>query len=245
MQMHVPDVPMSLPDFVPIVHGLAQLLVQAAEREARAAGRSVSCGPGCGACCRQLVPIAPAEAIVLRRVIAQLDADQRTRVEYRFAAARKRLRSLGIDTRLRNESGKKEPESRRALGLEYFALGIACPFLEDESCSIHDQRPLACREYMVTSDPSVCSHPEFGTVETVEMPRRLSQVFRWFAGGYSPQHSAWVPLILALDDAVVDPEGMEGLRVPGPMLLERFFQALAPACAGADSAETAFGALTE
>jgi hypothetical protein len=43
------------------------------------------------------------------------------------------------------------PDERGTLSLEYLALGIACPFLEDESCSIHAERPLACRQHLVTS----------------------------------------------------------------------------------------------
>jgi hypothetical protein len=35
--------------------------------------------------------------------------------------------------------------------VRYFLQGVACPFLEAESCGIHPDRPLACREYLVTS----------------------------------------------------------------------------------------------
>ncbi|HEY5241787.1 MAG TPA: YkgJ family cysteine cluster protein [Polyangiaceae bacterium] len=30
---------------------------------------------------------------------------------------------------------------------------VSCPFLEEESCSIHPDRPPICREYLVTSSP--------------------------------------------------------------------------------------------
>ena len=42
----------------------------------------------------------------------------------------------------------------RILGREYFQLGIPCPFLEEESCSIYHDRPITCREYLVTSPPA-------------------------------------------------------------------------------------------
>jgi Fe-S-cluster containining protein len=36
---------------------------------------------------------------------------------------------------------------------------MPCPFLEDESCSIHPDRPLVCREYLVTSPAELCAGP--------------------------------------------------------------------------------------
>ena len=48
-------------------------------------------------------------------------------------------------------------EEQRELNLEYWALKIACPFLENESCSIYKDRPIACREYLVVTDPKHCA----------------------------------------------------------------------------------------
>ena len=50
-------------------------------------------------------------------------------------------------------------ETAHALGLKYFALGIPCPFLEEERCTIHEIRPLRCREYLVVSPAEHCAHP--------------------------------------------------------------------------------------
>ncbi len=39
----------------------------------------------------------------------------------------------------------------------YFQQAIPCPFLaEDKSCSIYEQRPGACRRYLVVSPPTMC-----------------------------------------------------------------------------------------
>ena len=47
-----------LPSARTIVHAVADAAAQAALEK----GKKVSCGPGCGACCRQLVPISVVEA---------------------------------------------------------------------------------------------------------------------------------------------------------------------------------------
>jgi len=234
-RIRVPTAPLSLVEMLPIVQGLSGAAAQVAQREASAMGRSVRCGPGCGACCRQLVPIAIPEAVALLRVVDGLEAGHRRRVEARFQAAGERLRSAGLDDRLRAGGSEPDEASRRALGLDYFALGIACPFLEDESCSIYEQRPLACREYLVTSDPTHCRQPNADAVETVQMPQRLSLIFRRFVAGCLPRHATWIPLILAVDDRVVDRAGVEAYRVPGHSLLERFLRSLLPDSAAASN----------
>jgi Fe-S-cluster containining protein len=238
VELTVPNAPMSLPEFLPIVHALTEIVVQAAEREVGQAGRVVSCGPRCGACCRQLVPIATAEAAALRDVIASLESSHRKRVKERFSAAGERLKSTGLAGRLQGRSARRDKASRLTQGLEYFALGIACPFLEDESCSIHDQRPLACREYLVTSDPSACRQPDARSVETVEMPNRMSLIFRGFAADFLQRDSGWTPLISVLDDSSLDLAAIDAVRLPGPLLMERFLAAMASPAAKATAPES-------
>lgn len=234
-RIRVPTAPLSLLEMLPIVQRLSDAATQVAQREASAVGRAVRCGPGCGACCRQLVPIAIPEAVGLLGVVDGLEAGHRRRVEARFQAAGERLRSAGLEDRVLAGGSEADAASRRALGLDYFALGIACPFLEDESCSIYEQRPLACREYLVTSDPSYCQQPRANSVQTVEMPQRFSLIFRRFVAGCLPRHANWMPLILALDDRVVDRAGVEAYRVPGHTLLERFLQNLIPGSAASSN----------
>ncbi|MEO8777051.1 MAG: YkgJ family cysteine cluster protein [Rhodanobacter sp.] len=44
------------------------------------------------------------------------------------------------------EPARTDEVSHRQLGIDYLRQGVACPFLEQESCSIYDERPLACRK---------------------------------------------------------------------------------------------------
>lgn len=63
-----------------------------------------------------------------------------------------------------------EDDELEALGLEIFHLGSPCPFLEAESCSIYEDRPLSCREFLVTSDKHLCPNPTPSTIERVSIP---------------------------------------------------------------------------
>jgi Fe-S-cluster containining protein len=155
--------------------------------------------------------------------VEELAPDHRQRVRDRFAQARASLAARGLLERLhpRQGSGLEAGQSLRTLGLEYFALGIPCPFLESESCSIHPDRPLACREYLVVSDPAHCAKPSAEEVATVELPRRLSVLFARLAAESAPDQPTWLPLILALDEDVFDGPAVAAARHTGIGLFER------------------------
>src|SRR6266576_2839276 len=62
MSVTVPAGPTRLDDLVPLLQILSDNVVAVAEHEAAQQGVCISCRKGCGACCRQLVPISPVEA---------------------------------------------------------------------------------------------------------------------------------------------------------------------------------------
>src|SRR5580765_6033385 len=128
----VPNASVPAAEIVPVLQGLVNAVVEAAE-----AGKAVSCRKGCGACCRQLVPVSRTEGERLLQLVETMPAERRETLSARFAAAEAAIDRAGL-----KERGQR---SDRELSVAYFAQGIACPFLEDESCSIHPERPLVCR----------------------------------------------------------------------------------------------------
>lgn len=205
---------------LPVLQGLTDVVVGAAVQKVERQGQTVSCRKGCGACCRQVVPVAAAEARALHRLVEAMPEPRRSQVRARFAEVLRRLDEAGLLERLR-ERGRWADEQVRPLGLAYFRLGLACPFLEDESCSIHKDRPLACREYLVTSPAEACSRPTGETVRCVPMPDSVSQAVRAVDAEASGSGASWVPLALALEWAEAHPEGPA--TQTGPKLLEEVF----------------------
>jgi Fe-S-cluster containining protein len=163
----------TLPGWRVLMEGLTSVAIAQAGDQ----GRKLSCKAGCGACCRQLVPIAPSEAHQLARLVAGLTEPRRAVVQERFAAARATIEQAGLRDRLTNmAAAARGPEATR-LSLAYFALNIACPFLEAESCTIYPERPLVCREYLVSSDPVHCADPAQERIEQIEFHAHLATVF--------------------------------------------------------------------
>lgn len=188
---------------LPVLQQFANALVGMAEQVGRENGETVSCRAGCGACCRQLVPISRSEAHVLRDLVEAMPEPRRTIIRERFRAAVARLAELDLLRRLRGRTD----ERIRDLGRDYFRAGIACPFLEEESCSIHPDRPLSCREYLVFSPPERCSDPSGGGVVGVPLPGSPHIAFSRLDGPpESGRNTHWLPLILALDWADKHPE---------------------------------------
>jgi Fe-S-cluster containining protein len=159
---------------LPLFQDLASQIVGSAAGEVEAKGEAVSCKAGCGACCRQIVPVSGAEARQLRALVATMPEPRRTVVRARFAAALERLKTEGMLATARDPNQLPDGEDV-AFAHRYMKLGIPCPFLEDESCSIHPDRPAICREYLVTSSPEHCADPSSEHVRPVPMPARVSR----------------------------------------------------------------------
>ncbi|MEA3273768.1 MAG: YkgJ family cysteine cluster protein [Pseudomonadota bacterium] len=228
IRMRIPDAPLSIPEFLPVAQALTDLVASSASREAETAGRGISCGPGCGACCRQLVPVGEAEALHLYDLCRKLDAVSRARVVERFEEMQRRLRAAGLLDALNAVHRLKSQEARRELGLAYFRLQIPCPFLDDkDSCSIHRDRPLACREYLVTSSPRHCAQIGTADAEILKLPVRVSALFYRFGDGIGEEAARWLPLPLTLEWAASETVQSEHRTYPGPALFERFVRLLA------------------
>lgn len=220
----VPATECPVTDLIPLLLSLGEGVVAAASRQVPS-GKPISCGPGCGACCRQLVPISLSEAAYLRHeVLPNLPDDHRLRIKLRLADAASILRTSGLLGELQALPAQTDPARRQAVGLRYFLGGIPCPFLEQESCSIHPQRPLACREYLVVSPVPRCSRPDHGGIESVPIPNKPSHALIQLDAA-ATRSPGWRTMIEALaDDAVVPvrtvPDSIQFLKNFLAMLLK-------------------------
>jgi Fe-S-cluster containining protein len=201
LRLTVPTGPAPVRELLPVFHGLANLVVNIAEENVERSGEHISCRAGCGACCRQIVPISESEAHAIKQLVDDLPEPRRTVVRQRFADGVKRMAEAGLLKRMRHFERETNAD---VFGLEYFRVGAPCPFLEDESCSIHPDRPLGCREYLVTSPPAFCATQEPGAVRGVPIAAAVSRAVRSVDKGSSAV--GWVPLLLALDWAESNPE---------------------------------------
>lgn len=202
----VPNAPVAAAAILSALQGLVNEVVGAAE-----AGRVISCRKGCGACCRQLVPISRTEGEALLALVEAMPRDRRKAVRTRFAEAEAAIVRAGLADR----AGRSD----REMSVGYFALRVPCPFLEEESCSIHPDRPLVCREYLVTSPAELCSGPTQDGVTPVPVPK-LSLAAR----GLQDEQEAWFPLAMLM--AWGRKPRRSTPRRPGTEWMQRFLKGL-------------------
>ena len=200
----VPSAAVPATEIVPALQGLVNAVVAAAET-----GKTISCRKGCGACCRQLVPISRTEGERLLQLIEAMPAARREALTRRFDAAAAAIEAAGLKDR--------SDRTDRELSLAYFALRVPCPFLEDESCSIHAERPLVCREYVVTSPAELCAGPTQEGVTPVAVPKVSPAARR-----LQDDKDDWFPLALLLDWARTRPRSTQ--RRAGPEWIQRFVE---------------------
>ncbi|MDE7241348.1 YkgJ family cysteine cluster protein [Desulfovibrio sp.] len=130
---------------------------------ARDAGRTLACGPGCDACCRQPIPVTPLEFLLMRsHMRLRLDAATRARLEAQYEGQ---------------------------LAAQPDALQRPCPFLLDGGCSVYAVRPLACRRYLVLdracAPGEVCTQSRPGDMlipARKALHAALAMTFPWYAG---------------------------------------------------------------
>jgi Fe-S-cluster containining protein len=213
MQMTVPAKPVKPQRMLPVFQQMANALVDISVQALATEGMPISCKAGCGACCRQPVPISETEVYQIAALVDEIPEPRRSVIRQRFADGAAHFTANGWFDRLNAHFFTDKPADSEAgfheainVVLEYFYEGIPCPFLENESCSIHESRPVACREYLVTSPAENCSKPTAQTVKVVDLLIKPSKSVRR-VGATGKLHSAgYLTLIRALDLAESVPE---------------------------------------
>ena len=195
-QVQIPDMPMTLGDIVPPVHQLADGVVRLAHEREQREGREIKCGPGCGACCCQLVPMSIPEIVFIADLLARIPAEQANAVRSAFSELKQRLADSGMLARFDKLNVSREDT---AVAKDYFFLRNPCPFLINQSCSIHGVRPIACREYNVTSDPQLCVDPFANTISRVKMHRKMTTALAKLAAELLDIPATLVPMPLMFD----------------------------------------------
>src|SRR5580765_8312578 len=89
-----------LPVFRSVCGSVVDWTVQRIERE----GRSISCKAGCGACCRQMVPISKTEAHRLAEIVDEMPDERRHAVRERFESAIRHFTDANLIEKLRADS---------------------------------------------------------------------------------------------------------------------------------------------
>jgi Fe-S-cluster containining protein len=212
----------NLTQILPVIQSLENSLIQGVTAQLAEAGHAVSCKAGCGACCRQMVPLSIFEAEALSAWIRTLPESRQLELAQRFHQALLDLTAAGLIARMVNEDWLAETESARQLALEYLYQRVSCPFLENESCSIHPIRPLVCREYLVTSPPEHCFDPATLQTVPVRLPLHFSRILNRIGAEIENDTRGWIPLVFLFAWMKAGAHPGEAVAGIGPQVLYEF-----------------------
>ncbi|MCG8036623.1 MAG: YkgJ family cysteine cluster protein, partial [Candidatus Thiodiazotropha taylori] len=199
--VEITNEPVHIHDLLPFFQRITDKVVEIGVKEAEQQGKCISCKKGCGACCSQLVPVSRAEGYNLLNLIESMPAERQQVIRARFAQNIKVLKDAGVLQMMEQAVSNNDRMQLREVGVNYFRLNLPCPFLEDQSCSIHRDRPLSCREFLVTSDPVHCAGTNPETVESLSLPKRISPIIYRMSRDLNEAGRGYLPLIQILESA--------------------------------------------
>ncbi|MGH7255109.1 MAG: YkgJ family cysteine cluster protein [Nitrospirales bacterium] len=170
-----------------------------------------------------LVPVSPPEAFALQDMVARLPESRRQAVTGRLAEASRALGKAGLLDQLRavaETERQLSDEDMEPINRAYYALRMPCPFLEQEVCSIYEDRPAACRELLVTSPAALCDDLVNNPVQTLPVPVRMGTALAMLWSDLAGGPGRFIPLPLALEWA--ERHGQEHTRTwAGPDLFSK------------------------
>ncbi len=211
-------------ELLPLMYAVDNAIIDVAVKAIESDGRNVSCCKGCSACCRaQPVPITPPEAFALAQLVDALPEPRRSEVRARFADRVARLQAAGLFDLFLRLVPVTSNERARTAASDYFHLGLVCPFLENDACSIHPHRPFVCRQYLVTSPAELCNDPLANPVEVVPIPVRPARALLAAAEPVAGEAQLTIPLVLALEYAERQPQPRTG---DADTILQQWLQGL-------------------
>lgn len=218
--------PMRLAELVPTACELTNVLVGQAEQREQKAGRQVSCRASCGACCRHMVAISPPEAFYMMDMLDTFEPARRAEVLDRIDVIVNELERQEMIDELMNPV--YVDEAVLPIARKYFLLGMPCPFLVDESCSIHLHRPVVCREYNVTSPAELCVDPLMNDISKVPMPLPLTVPLARLTAELTGTPPRLIPIPL-VPRWITQHQSVRERQWPGLELFQKFMRMLEPA----------------
>ena len=229
VQVVVADAPAGLGDLVPLARTLATRIGAGAIERAGSAGVSVPCRKGCAACCRYLVPLSVPEALCMGREIGSLSGSCDATTARALAAAAGRILEGGTESPF-SETGPDDDGGDacdiESVGRWYSALDMDCPFLREETCTIYEKRPLACREHAVLGTAEHCEGFSPGRGNRLEIPVKVLDALGQLAA--EVEQTEVQAVMMPLVPFWYEENRHRALRTwPGPELVALFLDCLA------------------
>jgi len=215
-----------LSDAAVLAQSLATELAMAVLKRLEKEGEFVLCRKGCSVCCGYLVPMAVPEVFRFRDAVLALPAKQGEDVLRRCLKTAERILAGGFEgLDPTGPAGADGQIDINRLARWYGGLGLRCPLVADGLCTLYPQRPVACREHIVTDSALARNVNRTSESHAVGMPVNIVQVLGQLAAELEGADIEAVMLPLALPWAEENIERSQRRWSAVPMV-ERFVELL-------------------
>jgi Fe-S-cluster containining protein len=144
--------------------------------------KHISCKAGCGSCCAHAVPVTKLEALNLANVVKNIPGSRQPRIRQRFADSQSALATAGLEGAFREITN-----------------------LDKQSCSIYQDRPLECRDYLITFAPKHCEQLNAEKIQPIDSKLRLTPALtKQSQECFGEKSDGWIPMLYCLDWAKSD-----------------------------------------
>jgi Fe-S-cluster containining protein len=213
-----------LSEIIPLARQLSEKLSLSVTDKLHRNGISVTCHKGCSACCSYLVPLSVPEAFRLREEVLAMPQEQAGTILRSFLdSARKIIDSKFHEHNVNDLSHTNIPVQKNLLSKWYAELNLTCPFLSDGICTTYEQRPIACREHLVTGSASLCEALREDEPDVANMPVSILECVGELAAELEQSQVEAVMMPLALPWTQANLERAEKTW-PAVKMVERFVE---------------------
>ena len=226
VQIGVRDRLATMADIVPMARALSAKVYQFMRGKVISTGFSVPCHRGCTVCCYHMICLSVPEAFHLMEEMALVSSDKLKKIMQTCHETAGKVHSqIPKIYFLLNEWIKSEIVDYYMQLMEvsewYFDQRMACPFLQDNLCTIYDQRPIICSQHLVAGITSPCRFDDTDNILKIEMPISVANVLTELSSKL--EHTDLEPVILPCLFEWYEKNNERHKRTwPAPFLVEQF-----------------------
>ncbi|MCD6393119.1 MAG: YkgJ family cysteine cluster protein [Planctomycetes bacterium] len=169
------DRPAKLAELVPMARQITDLISRLITNKLNSSGRKIACQKGCAACCYYLSAVSTAEAFCISNAIFALPSQER-RMLIRACCTAGRSTIASVASNRIAAQDMSQADTLQNLSDWYSSLHLRCPFLVNDCCQIYDDRPLACREYLILEGSGACGGDCTDRDRRVDIPVSIAQI---------------------------------------------------------------------
>jgi Fe-S-cluster containining protein len=159
----------TLSDIVQPARKLSNEVVLAHQEQIEQKGQKVPCKKGCCSCCSSLIPMSVPEVFRMREDFMEMPNEKSSVLLRNCIQSAQQILKKSRNRACLKDFAEKGKDKTNQISDWYGELGIVCPFLSGGICSIYEERPLACREHIVTEISTSCKKDSKSKPKVVPM----------------------------------------------------------------------------